>query len=137
MALTLEIVTPERPLLSTEADEVVLPALDGEIGVLPGHAPLMSQMSVGGILSYKNAGKETVAFVSQGFVEIASDRVTVLAERAELATEIDLDAARAALKEAEVAVQKAEKENSNEVGRLQADLEGALARVKAAERTQR
>lgn len=137
MPLTLEIVTPERPLLATEADEVVLPALDGEIGVLPGHAPLMSQMSVGGILSYKNAGQETVAFVSQGFVEIAADRVTILAERAELATEINLEDARAALREAELAVQKAEKENSNEVGVLQADLEGALARVKAAERTQR
>jgi F-type H+-transporting ATPase subunit epsilon len=135
MPLNLEIVTPERPLLSVVADEITVPALGGEIGVLPGHAPLLSQMSIAGLLSYRAAGKERVAFVGQGFVEISNDRVTILADRAELAEDINLEGARAALRDAEQALQKVERDNGDATA-AQSALESAQARVKAAERLQ-
>ncbi|MFQ3581085.1 MAG: ATP synthase F1 subunit epsilon [Chloracidobacterium sp.] len=135
MPLTLDIVTPERAFPSQVVDEVVLPALDGEIGVLPGHAALMSQLGVAGLLTYRQQGKETLAFVAQGFVEVLSDRVTVLTERAELAEDIDIEDARAHLREAELALKQAESERPNEdLSRLRAELESALVRVKTAER---
>jgi F-type H+-transporting ATPase subunit epsilon len=135
MSLTLDIVTPERAFPSQTVDEVVLPALDGEIGVLPGHAALMSQLGVAGILTYRQGGKETLAFVAQGFVEVLGNRVTVLTERAELAEDIDIEEARTRLREAELALRKAEAERPDEdLSRLRAELEAALVRVKTAER---
>ncbi len=137
MPLTLDIVTPERALPSQTADEVVLPALDGEIGILPGHAALMSQLGVAGLLTYRQSGKETLAFVAQGFVEVLSDRVTVLTERVELAEDIDIEDARAKLREAELALKKAESERPDaDLSRLRAELEASLARVRTAERYQ-
>lgn len=137
MPLTLDIVTPERALASQTVDEVVLPALDGEIGVLPGHAALMSQLSVAGLLTYRQGGRETLAFVAQGFVEVLGDRVTVLTERAELAADIDIEEARTRLREAELALKQAESERpDDDLSRLRAELEAALVRVKTAERYQ-
>ncbi|OYT73849.1 MAG: ATP synthase F1 subunit epsilon [Chloracidobacterium sp. CP2_5A] len=137
MPLTLDIVTPERALPSQTAEEVVLPALDGEIGILPGHAALMSQLGVAGLLTYRQGGKETLAFVTQGFVEALGDRVTVLTERAELAEDIDIEDARARLREAELALKKAESERpDDDLSRLRAELESSLVRVRTAERYQ-
>lgn len=137
MSLTLDIVTPERAFPTQTVDEVVLPALDGEIGVLPGHAPLISQLSVAGLLTYRQGDKETLAFVAQGFVEVLGNRVTVLTERAELAEDIDIEVARARLREAELALRKAEVERPDEdLSRLRAELEAALVRVRMAERYQ-
>lgn len=135
--LTLEIVTPERLLLKKEADEIVVPGLDGELGILPGHTPLMSQLALAGLVSYRNGNEEGFAFVSQGFVEVMPDRVTVLAEQAEFPEEIDLAKAKAAMQEAERILKTAEKDATVDVGIALAALDSAMVRVQAAERYSR
>jgi F-type H+-transporting ATPase subunit epsilon len=87
--LTLEVVTPERVVISEEVDEVVLPGLEGEFGILPGHIPFLTALKIGAMYYKKGEVSEYLA-LSWGYVEVASDRVMVLAETAEKATEIDL-----------------------------------------------
>jgi len=91
--LKLEVVTPERRVLSEAVDAVTLPGLGGELGVLPGHTPLISQLQTG-VLSYTTAGKTLQLHVSGGFIEIKDDTVSVLAEIAERPDEIDAARAR-------------------------------------------
>ena len=101
-AIELVIVTPEKQLLRDKATEVELPGENGYLGVLPGHAPLITELGIGE-LSYRDAsGKESehVALI-QGFAEVLGDRVTVLAETAERAEEIDLQRAKDALERAQ------------------------------------
>ncbi len=88
----LEIVTPEKKVLSVEVDEVVAPGEAGLFGVRPGHTPFIAAMQPGP-LSYLAGGRKEVYAVGGGFVEVANDRVIVLAETAEHATEIDLERA--------------------------------------------
>jgi F-type H+-transporting ATPase subunit epsilon len=90
--LVLTIVTRERKVLETEADEVVLPASDGEIGILPGHTPLLTTLRIGE-MRFRNNGKITRLVLLWGFAEVLPDRVIVLAETAVLASEIDAAAA--------------------------------------------
>ncbi len=98
--LQLEVVTPERQLIAESVNEVQLPGLDGYLGILPGHAALITELGVGE-LSYRK-GKDTFyAIVIHGFAEVLPDRVIVLAERAERAEEIDINRARAARERAE------------------------------------
>jgi len=101
-SIELIIVTPEQQLLRESVVEVVMPAAQGELGVLPGHAPLMTELGVGE-LTYRGAGSNPsgVLAVIQGFAEVLGDRVTVLAETAERAAEIDLARAEAAKARAE------------------------------------
>jgi len=101
-AIELIVVTPERQLLRESVVEVTLPGLEGELGVLPGHAPLMSELGIGE-LSYRRATSSTPTSLSviRGFVEVLPDRVTVLAETAERAEEIDVNRAEEALARAE------------------------------------
>ena len=91
--LKLEVVTPERRVLSESVDAVTLPGLGGELGILPGHTPLISQLQTG-VLSYTTAGKTLQLHVSGGFIEIKDDVVSVLAEIAERPEEIDAARAR-------------------------------------------
>lgn len=91
--LKLEVVTPERRVLSQAVDAVTLPGLGGELGILPGHTPLISQLQTG-VLSYTTAGKTLQLHVSGGFIEIKDDVVSVLAEIAERPEEIDAARAR-------------------------------------------
>ncbi len=101
-SIELVIVTPERQFLRESVTEVVLPGEAGELGVLPGHAPLMTELGIGE-LSYRGSGANpsgTLAII-QGFAEVLGDRVTVLAETAERAAEIDLARAEAAKSRAE------------------------------------
>ena len=91
--LKLEVVTPERRVLSEAVDAVTLPGLGGELGILPGHTPLISQLQTG-VLSYTTAGKMLQLHVSGGFIEIRDDVVSVLAEIAERPEEIDAPQAR-------------------------------------------
>lgn len=93
--LELEVVTPERRVLAELVDMVTVPGLGGELGILPGHTPLISQLQTG-VLSYSKDGKATQLHVSGGFVEIKDDRVSVLAEVAERPEEIDAARARLA-----------------------------------------
>jgi F-type H+-transporting ATPase subunit epsilon len=95
--LNVELVSPEREIWAGEADMVVAKTIEGEMGILPGHAPVLGVMVDGSVVRIKPAdGGETVsAMVSGGFFSVAADEVSVLAEYAELGGEVDVSAARA------------------------------------------
>src|SRR5438552_7127102 len=93
--LQLEVVTPERRVLSESVNAVTVPGRGGEMGILPGHAPLISELQTG-VLSYNEDGTTFQLHVSGGFVEVNDDRVAVLAEIAEKPEEIDAARARLA-----------------------------------------
>jgi F-type H+-transporting ATPase subunit epsilon len=92
MALQCTVVTPERAILDEAADHVVVPAHDGEIGILPGHARLLAKLGVG-VLRVTSAGQTREMFVEGGFVQVAANRVTVLTDSASEIAAIDVDAA--------------------------------------------
>jgi len=98
--LNLEVITPEKMALREEVDEVVVPGLNGELGILPAHTPLISQLKTG-ILSYRQGAQSRQMHVSGGFVEVASDRISVLSDVAEKPEEIDLERAQRAKERAE------------------------------------
>lgn len=100
MAIQLDIVTPERKLLSADVETVRAPGADGSFGVLPGHTPFVAVMEPGE-LSYSAGGTEHRYFVGGGFVEVATGKVIVLAESAEPVSAIDLDRAQAAFDQAQ------------------------------------
>jgi F-type H+-transporting ATPase subunit epsilon len=91
--LELQIVTPERLVLAEPVDEVLLPGSEGYLGVLPGHAPLLTALGVGEI-EYRAGGRKRFLAVSGGYAEVLRDRVIVLAETAERPDEIDVERAR-------------------------------------------
>jgi F-type H+-transporting ATPase subunit epsilon len=99
-AMDLVIVTPTRQLVRTRTREVTLPGANGYLGVLPGHAPLMTELGIGELTFQSTAQTEPLTVI-RGFAEVLPDRVTVLAETAELADEIDLERAEAAKARAE------------------------------------
>src|ERR1700721_1565605 len=92
-----QLVSPERLLAEVQVISVQIPARDGYIGVLPGHAPLLSELKAGGVLTYNANGTEKVVAIYGGFVEVLPDRVRVLADSAENKEEINSNPARAAL----------------------------------------
>lgn len=96
----LVIVTPVRQLIRRRAVEVTLPGANGYLGILPGHAPLMTELGIGE-LTYRDKGQPEPLSIIRGFAEVLQDRVTILAETAELAAEIDLERAEAARARAE------------------------------------
>ena len=98
--LRLEVATPTRLVVSGEADEVVVPGVEGAFGVLPGHAPLLSLVGIGEV-TYRAGRVEHHLAVSGGFAEVGPGRVTILAETAERPEEIDLARARAARERAD------------------------------------
>jgi F-type H+-transporting ATPase subunit epsilon len=101
-SIELVIVTPERQLLRQKAVEVQLPGESGYLGILPGHAPLITELGIGELSYHDASGKESEHMaIIRGFAEVLSDRVTVLAETAERAEEIDLQRAKDALARAE------------------------------------
>jgi F-type H+-transporting ATPase subunit epsilon len=99
-SLTLEIVTPDRALVTEQVDEVQVPGSEGYFGVLPGHAPLLASLHVGE-LWYRIGQEKHHLAIAFGFVEVLPDRVTVLARVAERESDIDVDRAKAAMKRAE------------------------------------
>lgn len=101
-SIQLIVVTPERQLLRESVEEVTMPGLDGQLGILPGHAPLMTELGIGE-LAYRTStsSQPIVMAVISGFAEVLPDRVTVLAETAERAEEIDLARAEEAKARAE------------------------------------
>lgn len=96
----LEIVTPEKRVVDTTAEEIEIPGKNGYLGVLPGHAPLITELSVGEITFRENSTEQRLA-VAWGFAEVLPDRVTILAETAERPNEIDVARARQARERAE------------------------------------
>ena len=101
MPLHLEIVTPERLAYSDEVDMVLVPGIEGELGILPHHAPLVSLLGVGELKIRKGSDEESFA-IAGGFLQVRPDKVVVMAETADMASEIDLDLAREARREAEI-----------------------------------
>ena len=98
--LRLDVVTPERVLVAESVDEVVLPGSQGSFGVLPGHAPLLTDLDIGPLIYRRGQEKRALA-VAGGFVEVLPDRVTVLAEVAEASDDIDVARAEQAKERAE------------------------------------
>ena len=96
----LEIVTPEKKVVDTAVEEVQIPGKNGYIGILPGHAPLITELSVGEII-YRESSAEQRLAVAWGFAEVLPNKVTVLAETAERPSEIDVERARKAKERAE------------------------------------
>jgi F-type H+-transporting ATPase subunit epsilon len=127
--LTLEIVTPERKVLSEVVDEVVLPGREGYLGVLPGHTPLLTSLKIG-VLEYARGGERHTMSLAWGFAEILPDRVTILAEIAEPAGEIDLDRARARKDEIERRMKEAGP--GFDFAAAQESLQKAIVRIDAA-----
>jgi F-type H+-transporting ATPase subunit epsilon len=94
-SIELQIVTPDRPIVKEQVEEVEIPGVDGYFGVLPGHTPLLAALSVGA-LWYRKGQEKTYLAIAYGFAEVLPDRVTILAQLAERAEEIDLERAERA-----------------------------------------
>jgi F-type H+-transporting ATPase subunit epsilon len=131
--LLLQLVSPERLLVEEQVTEAQIPALDGYIGVLPGHAPLVSELKPGGVLTYRaGGGAEKVLAIYGGFVEVMPDRVRVLADGAEHREEIDLPHAQQQLEEATRALATGHGGEGVDLSVALSDAMRAQARVDAA-----
>ena len=126
--IQLEIVTPERLVVNEAAEYIEIPGKTGYLGVLPGHAPLITELAVGEI-SYRKGNQTKRVAVAWGFAEVLQNKVTILAETAEKAEEIDTARAEAAKRKAEGELQKAGPEGNAEA---QAALDRATARLEVA-----
>jgi F-type H+-transporting ATPase subunit epsilon len=135
MPLHLEIVTPERLAYSDTVDAVTLPGSEGELGVLPHHAPLVSTLGLGELRIRKGGDEESFAIVG-GFLQVLPDKVVVMAETADMASEIDLDRAEEARREAERALATGFHEAAD-LASARASLQQALLRIRIAERRHR
>lgn len=127
----LEIVTPEKKVVDTAAEEVQIPGKNGYLGVLPGHAPLITELSVGEITYRENSAEQRLA-VAWGFAEVLPNKVTILAETAERASEIDVERARKAKERAEQRL--ASGDTALDVDRALDALHRAEARLDVAQR---
>lgn len=130
----LEIVTPEAKTFSDNVDSVVIPGVEGEIGVLPLHAPLMTLLEPGELRVMKN-GEETRLAVGEGFVEVTQEKIAVLTDMAVKESDIDESAAEAAIKRAEEAM-RGERLSDEEQATTKAALMRSLALVKVKRRRQ-
>jgi len=135
MPIQLEIVTPERLAYSDLVDAVVLPGIEGELGVLPHHAPLVTMLGVGELRIRKAGAEESFAIVG-GFLQVRPDKVVVMAETADMASEIDLEKAQEARREAE-AVLLGAPTDAVDLAAARAQLQQSLLRIRVAERRHR
>jgi F-type H+-transporting ATPase subunit epsilon len=130
-SLTLEIVTPERLLVKEQVDEVEIPGAGGYFGVLPGHTPLLAMLQVGE-LWYRKGEEKTYLVIAFGFAEVLPDRVTILAQTAEKADEVDVVRAKSALSRAEERLSRPQIEVDFERARIA--LLKSLIRLQVSER---
>ena len=128
MALTLEIVTPEARVYSDTVDTVVIPTVEGEIGILPGHIPLLTQVGAGELRVLKN-GKTELLAVGNGFAEIDGDTVSILAESAITEEKIDVDAAEKAMQRAQEALRGRDSLDAAEVERFESIVRSAIVQL--------
>ena len=128
--MTLDILTPERTVCSEEADIVIARALDGEIGILSNHAPLVAALDIAP-LRYKKDGIEHFVAVNGGFMEVKDNRISILTPSAETAAEIDIRRAEAAKERAEKRLEAPTHEI--DVQRAELALRRAMLRLKIAE----
>jgi F-type H+-transporting ATPase subunit epsilon len=129
--IQLTIVTPERSLVSEQVDEIQIPGAGGYLGVLPGHAPLFTELKVGE-LSYRKGNSWTPLAVAWGFAEVLPDQVRVLAETAERANEIDLERAMKAKERAEQRLTRGG--DDVDYDRARVALQRALIRIQVAQK---
>ncbi len=127
--IRLELVTPERLLLSEEVDEVVLPGYEGEFGVLPGHTQFLAILNIG-IMWYRKGSAINKIALGGGFAEVTHDRVVVMVETAERADEIDLERAQRARDRAEARLKELSL-NDETYAKAYAQLQRALVRMAA------
>jgi F-type H+-transporting ATPase subunit epsilon len=134
-SIELIIVTPERQLLRETVVEVTLPGAEGCLGILPGHAPLITELGIGE-LTYraKGAGEPVHLAIISGFAEVLGDKVTVLAETAERPEEIDVARAAAAKKRAEERLAAAASDASIDWDRAAVALQRSLVRIQVADK---
>ncbi|MDR2696627.1 MAG: F0F1 ATP synthase subunit epsilon [Deltaproteobacteria bacterium] len=128
-ALQLEVVTPDKQVVSQAVDYVSAPGVEGEFGVLPHHVNLLSALAIG-VLRFNADGKNRHVFISGGFADVSANKVTVLAEAAELAEDIDQTRAQAARERAENRL--AEKAEKVDLTRAEASLRRAVTRLQLA-----
>ena len=129
--LQLEVVTPDKTVVSGEVERAVCPGIEGEFGVLPKHVSLLSALKTGGLRYKAPGGREEYVFISGGFADVNNDVLTVLAESAELAQDIDTARAMAAKERAEKRI--ADHAEQTDVTRAEAALHRALIRLQVAQ----
>jgi F-type H+-transporting ATPase subunit epsilon len=129
--LTLDVVTPDRSVIAERVDEVEVPGAEGYFGVLPGHTPLLAMLQVGE-LWYRKGSEISYLSIAFGFAEVLPDRVTILAQLAERADEIDMARAEAAKRRAEERIAKPELDMDYERARIA--MMKALIRLQVAAR---
>jgi F-type H+-transporting ATPase subunit epsilon len=129
--IRLELVTPERLLLSEDVDEVVLPGYEGEFGVLPGHTQYLAILNIG-MLRYRRGSETRKIAVGGGFAEVTPERVVVMVDTAERAEEIDVERARRARERAEAALKELSLDDES-YAKAYAALQRAMVRMAAGE----
>jgi F-type H+-transporting ATPase subunit epsilon len=134
MAIKLDIVTAEHLVFSEDVDIVVAPGIEGELAILPHHAPLMTMLQPGE-LRVRKGGEETFMAITGGFLEVRPDRVTILADAAERAEDIDAHRAEEAKRRAEERLSG--KVATADMARAEAALRRSLVRLKVAEKRRR
>jgi len=134
LKIRLEIITAERVVYSEDVDIVVAPGIEGELGILPHHAPLMTMLQPGELRVRKDNEEESI-FVSGGFLEVRGDRVVVLADVAERAEEIDIERAEAAKRRAEERI--AQYPAHVDHARAEAALLRSMIRLRVAEKSRK
>ena len=129
-AIELQVVTPERHVLQENVLSVQLPGKEGELGILPGHAPLLTELGVG-VMSYRKDGQARYLTIVHGYAEVLPDRVIVLAETSERAEEIDVARAQQSRERAQAELAKTPAADP-EWGRAAFALQRSLVRLQAA-----
>lgn len=129
-AMSISIITPERVVLGeTETDAVVAPVVDGSMGILKNHAPMVANLRIG-VLRYKDSGAYKRVAVTGGFLEVSNNKITVLADAAEVAESIDVMRAKEAKRRAEARLR--DRKSNIDRARAEAALRRAIARLRAA-----
>lgn len=134
MTIKLDIVTAERVVFSDDVDMVVAPGQDGEMGILPHHAPLMTTLKAGQLIVRKDS-EEYIMAIGGGFMEVLPDRIIVLADTAERAEEIDIARAEEAKQRAQEVISRTA--SQTELAAAEAALRTAIARIGAADKRRR
>ena len=131
MAISLKVLAPNKNVYEGEAEEVILPSTTGQIGVLPGHISLVTAIDIGVLRMRINSQWKSIALMG-GFAEIESDEVIVLVNSAEIGSEINIEDAENALKEAKIAINKfSDNEKSSEKLKALSEVSKAEARIQA------
>ena len=131
MAISLKVLAPNQNVYEGEAEEVILPSTTGQIGVLPGHISLVTAIDIGVLRMRTNSQWKSIALMG-GFAEIESDEVIVLVNSAEIGSEINIEDAENALKEAKIAINKfSDNEKSSEKLKALSEVSKAEARIQA------